>query len=67
MQNLEKKPNRIREMQNDARTIIMVTHNLSEIRKTCSRAIWIEKGLLKMDGEVKEVLDLYEQQSTSSN
>ena len=54
-------------MQNDAKTIIMVTHNLSEIRKTCSRAIWIEKGLLKMDGEVKEVLDLYEQQSTSSN
>ena len=63
----KKSLNRIREMQNDAKTIIMVTHNLSEIRKTCSRAIWIEKGLLKMDGEVKEVLDLYEQQSTSSN
>ena len=56
---------RIREMQNDAKTIIMVSHNLNEMRKTCSRALWVEKGILKMDGEVEEVLDSYEKQSAS--
>jgi len=38
----------------------MVTHNLNEIRSTCSRAIWIDQGQLHMDGGVDEVIDDYE-------
>jgi teichoic acid transport system ATP-binding protein len=51
---------RVRELQADASTIVMVTHNLNEIRSTCSRAIWIDQGQLHMDGGVDEVIDDYE-------
>lgn len=51
---------RIKEMQEHAGTILMVTHNLNEIRAACTRAIWLERGVLRADGAVEEVLDLYE-------
>ena len=56
----EKSLSRIREMQEEAGTIVMVSHNLGEIRKTCSRALWIDNGVLREDGEVSEVLSAYE-------
>lgn len=51
---------RVREMQQEAGTILMVTHNLNEIRSTCSRAIWIDQGEVRHDGDVEDVLDAYE-------
>jgi len=54
---------RINEIRDQAGTVVMVTHNLNEIRETCSRAIWIDKGSVRLDGEVDEVLSQY---STSS-
>lgn len=51
---------RLRAMQQQAGTIMMVTHNLSEIRQTCSRAIWLEGGRIQADGPAAEVVDLYE-------
>ena len=51
---------RINEIRDDAGTVIMVTHNLGEIRKTCSRTIWIESGSVLADGITSEILDEYE-------
>jgi teichoic acid transport system ATP-binding protein len=51
---------RIREIQQNAGTIVMVTHNLGEIRKTCSRVIWLDEGRIVTDGPVDEVLEQYE-------
>ena len=51
---------RVREMQTEAGTILMVTHNLNEIRSTCSRAIWIDEGRVRADGAVEDVLTAYE-------
>lgn len=51
---------RIREIRDQAGTVIMVTHNLREIRATCTRAIWIEHGEIVMDGGVWRVLKRYE-------
>ena len=51
---------RVREMQAEAGTIVMVTHNLDEVRKTCTRAVWLDQGVLRMDGEVEPVLEAYE-------
>lgn len=51
---------RLRELQAAAGTIMMVTHNLAEIRSTCNRAIWIDQGRVRRDGPVGEVLDEYE-------
>ena len=51
---------RVREMQAEAGTIVMVTHNLDEVRKTCTRAVWLDQGILRMHGEVEPVLEAYE-------
>lgn len=50
--------NRIREQ---ASTVVMVSHNLEEIRKTCSRCLWLDRGELRSDGSVQDVLEQYEQ------
>jgi len=52
---------RINEIRDQANAVLMVTHNLKEIRETCSRTIWLDGGRLVADGPVDEVLDLYEQ------
>ena len=37
--------------------------DLEEIKKTCTRALWLENGHLKLDGEVDFVIDSYKQSS----
>jgi teichoic acid transport system ATP-binding protein len=51
---------RVNEIREQAGTILMVTHNLNEIRQSCTRAIWLEKGVLMADGDVDDVLEQYE-------
>lgn len=51
---------RLRSMQQHASTLVMVTHNLKEVRTTCSRAIWLEAGRVLMDGPTDEVVTAYE-------
>lgn len=51
---------RISEIREQAGTVVMVTHTLDEIRKTCSRAVWLDDGRVVHDGPVDEVLGSYE-------
>ncbi len=51
---------RVKELRSGAGTVVMVTHNLGEIRSTCSRAIWLQDGVVVMDGPTGEVVDAYE-------
>jgi teichoic acid transport system ATP-binding protein len=52
---------RVRELQANAGTVMMVTHNLNEIRATCTRAIWLADGSVREDGPVEDILEAYEQ------
>ena len=56
-----KSETRIRELRDEAGTVFLVSHGLGVIRETCNRAIWLDKGLIKMDGDVDTVLDAYEE------
>jgi teichoic acid transport system ATP-binding protein len=56
----EKSLVRLDEIRREAGTIVMVTHNLGEIRQSCTRAIWLDDGHLVADGEVDDVIALYE-------
>ena len=40
-------------------TIVFVSHSIEQVREVCSRAIWLEKGHMLMDGSVDEVCDKY--------
>lgn len=43
------------------KTILFVSHDLSSISKYCDRVILLNKGILKAEGEPKEMVDLYKQ------
>ena len=50
---------RIEELLRAAGTLVLVSHSLEEIRRLCTRALWIEQGILKADGSVEDVVDEY--------
>ena len=56
----KKSEQRIREMINSGSTVLIVSHSPSVIQKNCSKAVWIEKGILKAVGEPNEVCKAYE-------
>ena len=43
-----------------AGTVLLVSHNLAEIRRSCSRVIWLQEGLVVADGPTGDVLTAYE-------
>jgi len=51
---------RIRELATEAGTIFLVSHSMTSIRDTCARTLWINKGVLEMDGPTDEVVQAYE-------
>ena len=57
---------RMREMRENAGTVFLVSHSMKSIIDTCTRVIWIEKGVLKMDGDPVEVTNAYNE-FTGSN
>ncbi|WP_411732363.1 ABC transporter ATP-binding protein [Paeniglutamicibacter sp.] len=50
---------KIREIRENAGTIFLVSHSMGSILDTCNRVIWIEKGVLMMDGDAKTVVNAY--------
>ena len=54
-----KSTQRINDMLANAGTLLLVSHSLNQIRRQCTRALWIEEGLLRADGPVDEVVDAY--------
>lgn len=56
----ERSLQRLRDIREQANTVVLVSHNLNEIRSTCDRAVWLEQGVLRADGATPEVLELYE-------
>ena len=57
---MERSSQRIDELRDEAETIFLVSHSLGSIRRSCDRVIWLERGLIRMDGPVDEVLEAYE-------
>lgn len=51
---------RIKEMIHGGSTVLMVSHGMNTIIENCSKAVWIEKGKLRMIGEAKEVCQQYQ-------
>ncbi|WP_455540007.1 ABC transporter ATP-binding protein [Terrisporobacter sp.] len=51
----EKCFDKINELKESGKTIFFVSHSLSEIKKYCTKALWIEGGVFKAYGEVEEV------------
>jgi len=50
---------KLHELKNSGRTIVIVSHSLDSVEKLCNRAIWIYDGEVRLDGETGEVIDEY--------
>ena len=50
---------KLHELKESDKTIVIVTHNLDQVKELCTRAIWIKDGKIEMDGKPKEVVEKY--------
>ncbi len=50
---------KMKQLLNSGATILFVSHNDEAVRALCQRAIWLDKGRVRMDGDVDTVADAY--------
>ena len=50
---------KLHELKNSDKTIVIVSHSLESVKKLCNRAIWINKGEVQMDGKTADVIKEY--------
>ena len=46
-------------IQDKSRTVLIVSHNMAEIKNLCTRVLWLEQGRVHAFGDTAEVLDAY--------
>jgi len=56
----DKSRQRMQELQERARLVMVVSHSTQLLREVCTRAVWLGEGKVVADGSVDEVLDAYE-------
>ena len=56
----EKSMNRMMELMSGGATVLFVSHDLNQIRKTCTKVIWLDRGKVKMIDQSQIVCDAYE-------
>lgn len=50
---------RIHDMKSKGVAIVLVSHSLTEVERLCDRAIWLQNGLVRADGDSTGVVDEY--------
>ena len=40
-------------------TVLLVSHDLELVKQSCERAVWLDKGCIKMSGKADDVVDTY--------
>lgn len=55
----EKCINKMKQLKEEGKTMVFVTHSLDSARELCDRAVWLSNGVLKLDGKTNEVIEKY--------
>lgn len=50
---------RMKELLEGGTTLLYVSHNIDEVRRLCDHAIWLDKGVARMQGDMQTVCDAY--------
>jgi energy-coupling factor transporter ATP-binding protein EcfA2 len=50
---------RMQELRQSGITVLFVSHSLETIANTCSKAVWLDKGRVRMAGDIHKVTDAY--------
>ncbi|HWZ99913.1 MAG TPA: polysaccharide ABC transporter ATP-binding protein [Candidatus Dormibacteraeota bacterium] len=48
------------------RTVVLVTHQMNQIRRLCHRVLWIDDGSIRRNGNTSEVVNAYESSMAGS-
>lgn len=56
---------KLNEVSEKGRTVLFVSHNLSAVAKLCDRALVMDNGSLAFDGDIKEGIAFYTQQTSA--
>ncbi len=57
---------RMRRFHDAGTTILLVSHSRDDILDNCERALWLDHGQVRADGDPAEVLDVYERQAAAA-
>ena len=57
----EKSYARMVELMGHGTTVLLVSHNIEQIRRLCDRVIWLDHGQVRAIGETQEICDAYMQ------
>ncbi len=60
----EKCLNKMKELRNEGKTMVFVTHSMGQVKELCDRAIWLREGKIEMDGLPEEVITKYLEATT---
>ena len=55
----EKCEKRMRELMSGGTTVILVSHSIEQIERMCNKVTWLEKGRVRMTGDMQTVRDAY--------
>ena len=51
--------NKMKELKKEGKTMVFVTHSMNTVKEFCTRAVWLDKGVVRMDGEPDGVIEEY--------
>lgn len=49
----------MRELADSGRTVVFVSHNMAAVENLCTRAIWIDNGQVRDDGDTRSIIRSY--------
>lgn len=50
---------KMKELKAEGKTMVFVSHSVSQVKSFCDRSIWIYEGKMRMDGPTDEVIEAY--------
>lgn len=50
---------KMQELKKEGKTMVFVTHSMESVKSLCDRAVWLNEGKIRMDGDTNEVVDEY--------
>jgi ABC-type polysaccharide/polyol phosphate transport system ATPase subunit len=56
----QKSAERMRRMIEDGASVVLVSHNLGTVLEIADRAMWLDRGLIKLEGDPGEVVAAYQ-------
>ena len=58
----QKAKQRLSEMMEQARILVVVSHDLNVLPQLCDRGVWLDKGRVRADGPIDHVIAAYTEQ-----